>query len=197
MSNAPPSRWYPKLEDVADSKSPFEVQTSQAMRQAFDYIYANNDAMTSAQASSPAQVAPPPADWWSTPYAADVFSASAAAASITVAWTNYKIAPTSFVNRKTPYLHVPNGSVTAAGLAGGTGYWFYPAFDTRSGGVVFAIDKALVVPGTVAHTAPSSVALMKAASGGNVSLSATGFKVTTGAGAVAGLGGGLLHGAQV
>ena len=198
MATPSPKRFYPNLEGIANPKSPFEVQTALAMRQAYDHIYSNNDSLASMQsasaASSQTASAASSGNWWNTAYGVDTFGATVAATSITLTWSGLRIAPASYVNRKTAFLNVPNGSQANAGLTATTTYWFYPGYDTRSGNVVWGTDPAFVVAGTFAHTAPSGVALMKVSSGGIVPLSQNGFSVKTGGANQTGLGGGLLHG---
>lgn len=196
MTAGTPKRNYPNLEGIANPKSPFEVATAQWMKQLTDYTYSNADQIAGMQA--PASAAPTPAqasNWWNSAYGCDSFSAAVGATSITLSWTGFRISPTSYVNRKTPYLRVANGSQANAGLAGTTAYWFYPGYDTRQGIIVWGTDPSSVVAGTFAHAAPSGVALMKVSSGGIVPLSPNGFMLTTGgAASQSGLGGGLLHG---
>ena len=200
MPGKAPGRIYPNLEGIANPKSSFEVQTSQFMKQAFDYIYQNADDVAglkkSASGSSPGSGAPSTSsgNWWNTAYGVDTFAVTDGGTSLTVTWTGLRIAPTSFVNRLTSFLNVANGSQANPGLTSGTTYWFYPGYDTRSGNVVFGTDPAFVVAGTAAHTAPSGVALMKVSSGGIVPLSPNGFSVQAGGGNQTGLGGGLLYG---
>ena len=197
MSSSSPKRFYPNLEGIANPKSPFEVQTALAMRQAYDHIYSNTDTVASMQQTASSAASSPAAtsgNWWNTAYGVDTFGATVTATAITLTWSGLRIAPASYVNRKTAFLNVPNGSQANAGLTATTTYWFYPGYDTRSGIVVWGTDPAFVIAGTFAHTAPSGVALMKVSSGGIVPLSQNGFSVKTVAGTLTGLGGGLLHG---
>jgi hypothetical protein len=194
-SNAP-RRWYPNLKGIADPKKPFEVQTADAMQQVMDHVYNINDRMGQMAQPAPAAAAAPDAkNWWESPYAVDGFSGTASSSSITLNWTKYRIAPVVFEKRKTQYVNVPPGSITASsGLSANTWYYFFPAWDEAAQAVVWATDPATVVPGTFAHTSSSPVALIRSSTGQRVPLSLGGISVKTNEGSFTGRGGGLITG---
>jgi hypothetical protein len=195
MSSPAVKRWYPNLKGIADPKKAFEVQTAEAMHQTMNYVYDINDRLEKmAQAKvAPAQAAPQ-GDWWESPYAVDGFSGTASSSSITLNWTNYRIAPVVFESRKTQYVYVPPGSITAGSLSANTWYYFFPAWDTQSKQIAWAVDPATVVAGTFAHTQSSPVALVRSSTGQRVPLTMGGISVKTNEGNFTGRGGGLITG---
>lgn len=186
-------QWYPNLKGIANPKSPFEVQTADAVHQAMSYLYDINDrvnALAKPPAAGPAQASSE--NWWESPYAVDGFSGNATSSAITLNWTRYHLAPVVFENRKTQYVNVPPGSITASGLSANTWYYFFPAWDLHSKQVVWAVDPATVVAGTYAHTQSTPVALVRSSIGPRVPLSTGGISVKTNEGSFTGRGGGLI-----
>jgi hypothetical protein len=188
-------RWYPNLKGIADPKKPFEVQTAESIHQVMNYVYDINDRVGQMQ-QPPTAAAPaaPARDWWESPYAVDGFSGSTTSSSITLNWTNYRIAPTVFESRKVQYVNVPPGTITASGLSANTWYYFFPAWDVAGKGIVWATDPATVVPGSFAHTQSSPVALVRSSTGQRIPLSLGGISVKTNESNFVGRGGGLITG---
>lgn len=109
------------------------------------------------------------------------FSATTTDSSIDVTWSGLKVYPSDLWKQMQRFIAVPDGDQPNTGLTASTNYFFYPYYQLASQQVRFALDPAVAVANTFAHTAKSILAAQEQSGDGNIPLSSGAMTIATAA----------------